>query len=190
MPATRPVGLRLTAVTHRWYRIDAEPPAAWQWKPFPAPRYRFDSAAGAFRTRYAADTPRVAMRERFDEFDRLVGRADLDTLLVELTGRVQVLDLRLDRTLDALRLDDQINTGRARGVWAACHTLADLVHDWFGPRCDGIAYRSRTTPQHAANLAFFEHARLAARSIGPLRDQTGLLASCLLDDGFAIQGWR
>lgn len=130
------------------------------------------------------------MRERFDASERIVRAADLDLHLVELTGTAHVLDLRRDRTLDALGLDDQISTSRAPGVWAAAQQLADLVRDWFGARCHGIVYRSRTTPQRSANLAFFEHAPLAAIDRGTLRAQDALLASCVLSDGFAVQGWR
>lgn len=130
------------------------------------------------------------MRERFDREERRIDAVALRMHLVELTGTAQVLDLRRDRTLDALGLDDQINTGRAPGVWAACHRLADLVHEWFGERCGGIVYRSRTTPQQSANLAFYSHARLVARDLGPLATQEGLLAECVLSDRFTIQGWR
>lgn len=130
------------------------------------------------------------MRERFDDFDRRVLAVELGLTLVELTGPLQVVDLRLDRTLDALGLDDQINTGRSSGVWNACHRLVDLVHDWFGERCHGIVYRSRTTPERSANLAFFGHAPLAVRAFGPLADQHDLLLECVTQDGFTIQGWR
>lgn len=186
----RPPGLRLRTVRNSWYRLDREPPSRWSWSPFPTPRYRFDSADGALRARYAGDATRVAMRERFDDFDRRVLAVELGLTLVELTGPLQVVDLRLDRTLDALGLDDQINTGRSSGVWNACHRLVDLVHDWFGERCDGIVYRSRTTPERGANLAFFSHAPLAARDLGPLRDQEELSRTAVLTDGFTIRGWR
>jgi hypothetical protein len=170
--------------------LDREPPDHWTWRAFPAPRYRFDPASGARRVRYAADAPRVAMRERFDEAARVVRRCDRTLHLVELTGPVRVLDLRRDHVLDALGLDDQINTARAQDVWAACQRLADLVRDWFAERCDGIAYRSRTTPERGTNLVFFEHAPLGARDLGPLIDQTELLVSCVLTDGFIVRGWR
>lgn len=130
------------------------------------------------------------MRERFDREERVVPSNALGSHLVELSGALQVLDLRRDRTLDALRLDDQINTSRAPGVWTACHRLVDLVHDWFGERCHGIVYRSRTTPERSANLAFFAHAPLAARDLGPLGSLDELLAECVTADGFTIQGWR
>jgi len=156
---------------------------------YPHPRHRFDSASGGFRVRYAGDAQRVAMRERFDDEGRIVSTESLRLSLVELTGVVRVLDLRLDRNLDALGLDDQINTSRAPAVWGACQRLADHVHHWYGDRCDGIVYRSRTTPQLSANLAFFSHAALSARTLGRLGDQTGLLAACVLSDGFAVEGW-
>jgi len=130
------------------------------------------------------------MRERFDETMRIVRRGELDLHLVQLTGPVRVIDLRRDRVLDALGLDDQTNTGRSPGIWLACQRLADLVHDWFGERCDAIVYRSRTTPEHGANLAFFDHAPLSARDLGPLREQEELLRSSVLTDGFTIRGWR
>jgi hypothetical protein len=104
-------------------------------------------------------------------------------------GDIDALDLRHDRNLDALGLDDQINTSRAPAVWDACRRLVEHVHDWYGDRCDGIVYRSRTTPERSANLAFFSHARLTARRLGSLGDQAGLLAACVLSDGFAVEGW-
>lgn len=174
---------------HHWYRLDSEPPSGWRWSAFPDPGYRFDSASGAFRVRYAGDAQRVAMRERFDDEGRIVSTDHLSLNLVELVVAVRVLDLRRDRNLDALDLDDQINTGRAAVGWGACQRLADKVHTWYGNRCDGIVYRSRTTPQRSANLAFFSHAPLTARTLGRLGDQTGLLAACVLSDGFAVEGW-
>lgn len=138
--------------------------------------------------RYAGDAARVAMRERFDREQRVLPRRALDLHLVELTGTIRVLDLRRDRVLDALHLDDQISTGRAPAVWTACQCLVDLVHDWFAERCHGIVYRSRTTPERSANLAFFEHAPLVPRSLGTLGAQQNLLAECLVADGFTIQG--
>lgn len=169
--------------------MDPAAPNQWRWAAFPTPRFRFDSATGARRVRYAGDAQRVAMRERFDDTARVVSVADLGLELVELTGTIRVLDLRSERNLDALGLDDQISTGRSPGVWAACQHLADLTGSWYGERCQGIVYRSRTTPQRSANLAFFAHAPLRAARLGPLGAQHGLLAACVLSDGFAVQGW-
>jgi hypothetical protein len=64
-----------------------------------------------------------------------------------------------------------------------------LVREWFGDDCGGIAYRSRTTPQRSANLAFFRHAQASARSLGRLADQRGLLIACAVSDGFAFEEW-
>src|SRR5207244_3440980 len=135
------------------------------------------------RIRYAGEGQRIAMRERFDVSGRVVSPADLSLRLVELTGVIRVLDLRLERNLDALGLDDQISTGRGPEVWAACEQLSDRVFAWYGERCHGIVYRSRTTPQRSSNLAFFAHAPLQPMDLGVLQGQTELLASCVLSDG-------
>lgn len=103
---------------------------------------------------------------------------------------MRVLDLRRDQTLDALNLDDQINTGRSLGVWQACHQLVDCVDDWFGEQCHGLAYRSRTTPERSANIAFFSHAPLRGRTLGTLRHQDQLLLELIAADGFQIMGWH
>lgn len=190
LPPGRPPGLRLSQVRRAWFRLDATSPSRWSWHAYPTPRSRFDSATGATRVRYAGDAARVAMRERFDGSARIVGIPELDLRLVELTGAVSVLDLRREQNLDALGLDDQVSTARSPEVWAGCQLLVDRVHEWFGLRCHGLVYRSRTTPERSANLAFFEHAPLTARDLGPLGDQEALLASCVLSDGFAVQGWR
>lgn len=190
LPVARPSGLRLSTVDGNWYRLDSQPPELWTWSAYPVPRSRFDSAAGTSRVRYAGDAERVALRERFDAARRIVRAEHLRLHLVELTGSLRVLDLRRDRTLDALGLDDQVSTSRAPDVWSACHRLVDLVHEWFGERCDGIVYRSRTTPQHSANLAFFRHAPLVARTLGTLGANPDLLAQALVADGFTVQGWN
>jgi len=172
-----------------WFRLDAQAPGAWSWRAFPTPRSRFDSATGAYRARYAGDAARVAMRERFDATGRRLRAEDLQLRLVALSGAVQVLDLRHARTLDALGLDDQISTSRAPGVWSAAQALGDRVRGWFGERCHGLVYRSRTTPQRSANLAFFAHAPLRPSELGRLGERADVLAACVLSDGFAIQGW-
>lgn len=172
-----------------WFRLDADTPAAWSWRPFATPRYRFDSADGLQRVRYAGDGQRVAMRERFDASRRVVSPADQQLRLVEITGQIRVLDLRLERNLDTLGIDDQISTARSPDVWAACQLLSDRITGWYGERCHGIVYRSRTTPQRSANLAWFADAPVTYTDHGPLGRQQGLLASCVLSDGFAVQDW-
>jgi hypothetical protein len=189
LPESRPPGLRLVTRTHSWYRLDQQPPRAWRWRGFAEPQHRFDPASGAFRVRYAADSQRAAMRERFDAEGRIVSAESLGLRVVELTGRISVLDLRQERVLDALGLDDQISTSRAPGVWAACHVLTDLLDSWFGERLSGVVYRSRTTPARSANLAFLQRAPLVVRDLGALRSQEALLAACVTSDGFLVEGW-
>lgn len=190
VPSTKPSGLRLSLLRHPWYRLDTTEPATWSWSAFATPRYRFDSASGGFRVRYAAQTKLGAMRERFTEQGRIISASELALQLVELTGPVRVLDLRHERNLDALGLDDQINTARSPEVWAAAHQLSDLVRRWYGERCHALAYRSRTTPQSSANLAWFAHAPLRVRGLGTLGSQPALLATCVLSEGFTIEGWE
>lgn len=189
LPERRPAGLRLVPRTRPWYRIDPQPPYRWSWKAAPAPRSRFDPASGRFRVRYAGDSLRVAMRERFDRDRRIVSRDHLGLHVVELRGKIHVLDLRSDKLLDLLGLDDQVSTSRAPDVWAGCQELTDRLLDWFGTRIDGVAYRSRTTPQRSANLAFLPHAPLEPVSLGRLGEQTELLAACIAGDGFAVEGF-
>ncbi|MCU1455505.1 MAG: hypothetical protein JWN46_3651 [Acidimicrobiales bacterium] len=167
LPATRPPGLRrrrLLAETRLW-RIDRSPPSAWSWQPFAEPRHRFDSAAGAFRTRYAASSVHGAARERYLATGRLIPADHADHHLVEvrITRAFQVLDLRTERNLDVLDFDDRISTGHEPAVRAAGRDLADRVHTWWDD-LDGLVYRSRTTPSTSMNVAFFSAAGLALTS--------------------------
>lgn len=102
-----------------------------------------------------------------------------------LTGRARVLDLRNEDVLDALGLDDQISTSRADPWFHAAHRLTDAVRTWWGDHIEGIAYRSRTTPETSTNLAFLEHAPLIAASI-PLLQCGELLDRLVVARGFAI----
>jgi hypothetical protein len=58
---------------------------------------------------------------------------------------LRVLDLRTEKNLDVLRVDDQISTGQHADVWATCHRLVDAARRWWID-IDAIVYRSRTTP--------------------------------------------
>ena len=189
LPHERPLGLRLVSQRHAWYRLDEQPPRSWSWRPHPTPRHRFDAADGSLRVRYFADSPRAAMRERFDGEGRVISSGHLGDRLVEITGTIRVLDLRSDRTLDVLGLDDQISTSRAPGVWAACQELTALLHTWYGERLHGIVYRSRTTPQRSANLALLDPTPVTVRDLGALRRQEALLTALVTGDGFAVEGW-
>lgn len=139
--------------------------------------------------RYAGQSPRVALRERFDGVGRIICAEDEQLRLVQLTGSLRVLDLRREVNLDALGLDDQISTARAPAVWRASQRLADVVDDWFGERCHGIVYRSRTTPERSANLAFGRGAPLTARVVGRLGNLHTLLVAAVVSDGFTIESW-
>lgn len=119
----------------------------------------------------------------------MVAASDERLCLVELTGRLQVLDLRREANLDALGLDDQISTSRAADVWTVAQELADRVDAWFGARCHGFVYRSRTTPERSANLAFGRAAPLTPRMVGRLGDLDNLLVAAVLSDGFTIESW-
>ncbi len=181
-----PRGVRLTTIEGPWWRVDAAAPSRWSWAPYAQPRQRFDSRTGAFRTRYAARTPRGALREAFDARGRVLAPADLGRTLVRLDGALRVIDLRREAVLDAFGLDDRISTARDPATWDRCHELADRIRGHYGERCHGILYRSRTTPQTSINLAFFADHPLAATDLGPLAEQPGLLAALVLGDGFAI----
>lgn len=47
-------------------------------------------------------------------------------------------------------------------------------------------YRSRTTPQHNANVAFFEHSITRVVSVTRLRDMPALLDAAITADGFTV----
>jgi hypothetical protein len=104
---------------------------------------------------------------------------------VTLTGRVRALDLRQERVLDELQLDDQISTSRADPWWDAAHRLTDAARQWWGDHVEGIVYRSRTTPETSTNLAFFAHAPLAGVSV-PLDASVGLLDRLVLARAFTV----
>lgn len=154
----RPKGLRRRAVPagSEWWRIESEGAESWDWSGFSEPRNRFDPASGKFRTRYAADTLRGAARERYWVTGRYIPADHAGHHMVQLraTRPLRVLDLRTESNLDALGVDDRINTGREEAVFAACHRVADCCRLWWSD-LDGLLYRSRTTPESSANLAFF-----------------------------------
>jgi RES domain len=157
-PAARPRGLArrsLPGGTELW-RIDVNDPEGWGWAGFPVPRHRFDPASGAFRTRYASTSIPAAARERYLDTGRVVPLDHADHHLVHLvaTKPLRILDLRTQANLDALDVDDRINTSHDAVVWDACHRLADSVRLWWA-ELDGILFRSRTTPQTSVNLVFF-----------------------------------
>lgn len=148
------------------YRIEANPFSAWDWTPYAEPRYRFDPTSGNRRVRYAATTPPGAARERYRDSGSYIPPDHGGHYLVTLspTGPLRVLDLRQERILDALGVDDRISTSHEPDVIADAQRLTDLVVAWWGDTVHGIAYRSRTTPETSTNVAIFEAAPLRGRS--------------------------
>jgi hypothetical protein len=196
LPDDRPDGLELVRATGPWFRFDRQPPAGWAWDPFPTPRHRFDSISGSHRVRYGGTEFYGAARERFDGSGRVISRSDHDHWLVELTGVLQVADLRFDDTLDALGVDDRVNTGRLAldrrdgdDVLDTCGTLTDRLVGWFGTDVHGIVHRSRTTPQRSTNLAWFAHAPLTVASSVQVRDiDDDRLANLVVLHRFHLEG--
>lgn len=190
LPEARPVGLRrrrITVGTEIW-RVDATEPADWAWDGFPEPRYRFDPASGAFRTRYAGATLAGAFRERYRATGLVIPADHATHHLVRLVAarHLRVLDLRTEKNLDALAVDDQISTGQHADVWDTCQRLADAARRWWND-LDAIVYRSRTTPETSANFAFFSHDAFDIQS-WVLADQIDILTDLVLRNGFTI-GW-
>lgn len=192
LPEARPTGLRrrrITAGTQLW-RLDAEHPDAWTWEGFAEPRYRFDPSSGTFRTRYGATDLLGAFRERYRLTGLMIPADHAGHHLVRLTAarHLRALDLRTERNLDALGVDDQISTGQHDAVWATCQHLADAVRRWWPEpeECpDAIVYRSRTTPETSVNYAFFavEAFEVAA---WPLSQRPDVTADLVLRHGFTI----
>lgn len=189
LPQTRPAGLRrrrVTAGTEIW-RIEAMAPADWTWAGFPTARYRFDPESGSFRTRYAASNLVGAFRERY-RATGLVIPSDHDShRLIRLVAvrHLRVLDLRTERNLDALGVDDQISTGQHAEVWTTCHRLADAARRWW-PDLDAIVYRPRTTPETSINFAFFAGEPFTIES-WPLSARTDIMVDLVLQHGFTIR---
>lgn len=190
LPEHRPVGLRrsqLPAGRELW-RIEATQPDGWTWEGFPEPRYRFDPASGTFRTRYAARTIAGAARERYRDVGLYVPADHKDHHLVRLVPErdLRVFDLRVQRNLDVLHVDDQINTGQHGSVWHTCHDLADAAYRWW-PDLDAIVYRSRTTPATSANVAFFAAEAFAVEAWS-LEDRPDILTDLVLRHDLTV-GW-
>ncbi|MEO8815768.1 MAG: RES domain-containing protein [Mycobacterium sp.] len=190
-PDARPAGLRRRRInvgTELW-RVDATEPDRWTWDGFPEPRYRFDPASGAFRTRYAAGTLAGAFRERYRPTGLMIPADHATHHLVRLVAarHLRVLDLRTERNLDALGFDDQISTGQHPAVWATCQRLADAVQHWWdaSDALDAIVYRPRTTPETSVNFAIFAADAFIVEA-RPLSQGSDVLAGLVLHHGFTV----
>ncbi|ORW22619.1 hypothetical protein AWC18_07315 [Mycolicibacter nonchromogenicus] len=180
---------RIPAGTQLW-RLDAEQPDRWAWGGFDRPRYRFDPPSGAFRTRYAATDLVGAFRERYRLTGLMIPSDHARHHLVRLSAarHLRVLDLRTERNLDALGVDDQISTGQHEMVWATCQQLADAVRRWWPEpdECpDAIVYRSRTTPETSVNYAFFDVGAFTVEH-WPLSERPDITADLVLRHGFTV----
>ncbi len=184
----RPRGLRRRSLAPGsvFWRFDSQPPGGWSWAGFPTPRNRFDPDNGRFRLRYAAVTAVGAARERYLTSGRYIPADHADHCLVrlELIRPGRVLDVRTEANLDALGVDDRISTGREVEVLHACHQLSVAAREWW-PDLDGLIYRSRTTPETSANLAFFSLDAMAATG-RPLRTCVGELDQLVLLHEFTV----
>ncbi len=187
-PAARPRGLRRRSLAEGviFWRIDSQPPQDWSWAGFPTPRNRFDPDDGSFRVRYAAMTAVGAARERYLASGRYIpaDHADHSLVRLELIRPGRMLDLRTEANLDALGVDDRISTGRELEVLRACHQLSIAARTWW-PDLDGFLYRSRTTPETSANLAFFSLDAMAATG-RPLRTCVAELDELVLLHEFTV----
>ncbi|MBX7432570.1 RES domain-containing protein [Mycobacterium sp. Y57] len=188
LPDGRPFGLRRTTLkagTEFW-RLDATAPADWDWRGFPEPRYRFDPESGSFRTRYAGATLAGAVRERYRASGLVIPADHRSHHLVRLVAsrNVRALDLRTEKNLDILRLDDQVSTGQHADVWRTCHRLADAVRRWWTD-VEAIVYRSRTTPSSSLNVGFFtvDGFDVTSRALG---EASEVLADLVLQQGVTV----
>lgn len=185
LPIHKPRYLRTSTIKDfECWRFDAHAPGEWSWEPFPTARYRFDSAAGAVRVRYAGLTARGAARERWDP-DRRIAAADGQAWVTRLKGTARVVDLRRETILDQLGLDDRISTARDVQTWHTCQALGDRLRTWL-PGLEAIVYRSRTTPETSANIVWHDAACLKVEGAARLADCGDLLDRLVLADGFTV----
>ena len=190
LSVARPAGLRSRRAKTgiELWRVETTHPSKWTWTGFARPRNRFDPASGSFRTRYAATQLVGAFRERYRPTGLVIPDDHIDHHLVRLvaTRPLRVLDLRTERNLDAMQVDDQISTGQHAAVWATCHQLADASRRWWSD-LDAIVYRSRTTPESSVNYALFSSEAFAIDS-WRLGSRNDILAELVLHQDFTI-GW-
>ena len=157
----------------------------------PLPRHRFDPPSGRFRVRYAANDPVAAARERFPS--RRIGPDATPLHLVQLHGPPAALHLTHQTNLDALGLDDRINTGRLDQpppwgddpLLTVSQQLSEAVFDWWEATPPPIVYRTRSTPA-ARSIAFTQTCPWQYVRSRPLRDATALLVELVAFHGFDV----
>jgi len=140
--------------------------------------------------RYAASSPVAACCERFP--GRHLSPADGRLYLVKLAVEEPALHLTHQRTLDALGLDDRINTGRVDlpgpngdPLLDVCQGLVDAVHDWWDGTPPALVYRTRTVPS-ARSMAFGATTRTEVTQVRTLREAHHLIAILVARHGFVV----
>ncbi len=170
-------------------------PERWDWSGFDHPRHRFDPPSGRFRVRYAANDPVAAARERFPARRLTVAAAELS--LVRLVGPPAALHLTHQANLDALGLDDRVNTARldqplhgsGDPLLAVSQQLADAVHGWWAGTPPPIVYRTRSVPA-ARSIAFTRSTTWTDVTGRNLSDARALLVALVTHHGFDVPaGW-
>ena len=118
-----------------------------------------------------------------------------DLALVRLDDPPACLHLTHQGTLDALGLDDRINTGRldspggADPLLATSQELSDRMWDWWDGVPPPLVYRTRTMPA-ARSIAFHQHTTWTAMEARPLREAQALLATLVVHHGFDVpESW-
>jgi len=133
----------------------------------------------------------IAARERFPA--RAITEADGELWIVRLGDMPSSLHLTHQANLDALGVDDRINTGRIdvdRGedpdpLLDTCGRLMDGLYDWWNGKPPPVVYRARTAPS-GRNVVFTETARARIDEFGRLRDATALLVYLVMQAGFTV----
>lgn len=144
--------------------------------------------------RYAANSPIAASCERFP--GRHLTPADGGLYLVELAIGCPALHLTHQGILEALGLDDRINTGRVDlpgpggdPLLEICQGLADAVNDWWEGTPPALLYRTRSVPS-ARSIAFSTTTAARVVRARPLLEARHLIAGLVARHGFVVpSGW-
>lgn len=119
---------------------------------------------------------------------------DGELWLVQLERMPSTLHLTHQGNLDALGIDDRVNTGRIDlgrrrdpdPLLDICGRLSDAVYDWWEGRPPPLVYRCRTVPGLGRNIAFTQMASPRVALARPLREATALHAHLVLHAGFSV----
>lgn len=141
--------------------------------------------------RYPANDPVAAARERFPS--RRIGPNAADLQLVQLHGPPSALHLTHLANLDALGLDDRVNTGLLDRplpggidpLLAVSQQLSDAVYDWWDHLPPPLVYRTRSTPT-ARSMAFTRTCTWQRVDSRRLQDATALLVELVAFHGFDV----